>query len=255
MQIAQKIQVNDTHAIAAVFHQPTGIPDKGKVPAVLFLHGRTGDKNEANGIFQRAAEALAEAGIAVLRIDYRGCGESTCMPYEDLTFDTLLADANAALTHLANQNIVDANRIGVLGMSWGGLVASYLSKNNKGVKSVVLWNPVDSLGPSVQSWSKQQDNLAKGFFEFGKNQKRKLKKEFLEVAPKYFEGPDAISHLGDKALIIHGKEKADVESAQKYEGKNKVIGKLVVGGNHVFEGDKASGEVIAKTVNWIQQKL
>lgn len=43
---------------------------------VLMLHGYTGARNENGGMFRRTAHAFAEYGIATLRIDFIGSGQS-----------------------------------------------------------------------------------------------------------------------------------------------------------------------------------
>ena len=59
--------------IAGVVVQPSG---DGPFPAVLMLHGFASSKDEVGGMYQRLAAQLGEQGIASLRIDFRGWGES-----------------------------------------------------------------------------------------------------------------------------------------------------------------------------------
>ena len=90
-----------------------GLPlaSTAKVPVVLILHGSGGV--DGRGAFY--AKALQEAGIATLEITMfpRGgrpkAGQRATMPH-----------AAAALKWLAAQPNVDAQRLGVMGFSWGG---------------------------------------------------------------------------------------------------------------------------------------
>src|ERR1700741_2613407 len=98
-----------------------------KVPAVLILHGSAGV--DGRGAFY--ASALQEAGVATLEIvmfQSRGrprAGHGATMPH-----------AAAALKWLAARPDVNAERLGVMGFSWGGvmsvLIASELVQERLG---------------------------------------------------------------------------------------------------------------------------
>jgi len=98
-----------------------------KVPAVLILHGSAGV--DGRGAFY--ASALQEAGIATLEIvmfEARGrprAGHGATMPH-----------AAAGLKWLAARPDVNAERLGVMGFSWGGvmsvLIASELVQERLG---------------------------------------------------------------------------------------------------------------------------
>ncbi|MBY5788406.1 alpha/beta hydrolase family protein [Rhizobium leguminosarum] len=121
--------------------------DVAKPPVVLMLHGFTGSRNEwssdavKEGLFGRAAPVLAKNGIASLRIDFRGSGESDGK-FEDMTVETEITDAQAALDFLSTNDSVDGKRISLMGMSLGGAVTTAVAGRTKTpLKSVVLWNP------------------------------------------------------------------------------------------------------------------
>jgi len=50
------------------------------VPAVLLLHGFASSKDEVGNMYAREAKALAEKGIASLRIDFAGFGKKRGRP-------------------------------------------------------------------------------------------------------------------------------------------------------------------------------
>jgi pimeloyl-ACP methyl ester carboxylesterase len=91
-------------------------------PAVVMLHGFASNRDEIGGIFAAQAAALAEAGIASLRIDFRGYGDSAGAEAA-VTIDRMLEDAAIARAHLASVEGVDATRIGALGYSFGAAIA------------------------------------------------------------------------------------------------------------------------------------
>lgn len=133
--------------------QPSGDP----APVVLLLHGFTGSRNElptehvSEGIFARTAARLAESGYASLRIDFRGSGESMAdMSFAETTFETQIADAQAAMAWLQSHEGVDGEDIFVIGWSQGGLVATGAAGRTNLPDAVALWaavaTPQDTYG-------------------------------------------------------------------------------------------------------------
>ena len=106
---------------------------KNKVPAVILLHGVGGvtldiPKNHMHEI----ASTLNALGIAALIIDSQSTRDVR-MPselYQKVTASMRVADAYAGLNLIATHPKIDMNRIGVMGMSRGGLVA-LLSQSEK----------------------------------------------------------------------------------------------------------------------------
>src|SRR3984957_11550848 len=81
-------------------HTPPGFKaaTTGGYPAILLLHGFGGNRHEHNGLFIKAASAFARAGMVVLRVDFRGSGE-TGGSTRDITINTQLQDARDAFDH------------------------------------------------------------------------------------------------------------------------------------------------------------
>lgn len=124
-------------------------PDADTPPVALLLHGFTGQRHEATvpslgqGVFAHTAARLADAGIASLRIDFRGSGDSTAgSTFAETTPERQIADAAAALTWIGRQSDLDGTSVHVVGWSFGGLVAASLAGRDDRVASVSLWNPV-----------------------------------------------------------------------------------------------------------------
>lgn len=93
--------------------------DGEAIPAVVILHGSSGVDSRGS----LYARALNDAGVATLEIDMwgardiAGAGQRPPLP----TFT--LPDAFGALAYLAGTPGIDAQRIGVLGFSWGGVMS------------------------------------------------------------------------------------------------------------------------------------
>lgn len=137
--MAAEIQVNfecGGEAILGVLHVPVTAP----APGVVMCHGFTGHKAETHRLFVTTARDLAAHGLAVLRFDFRGSGDSAG-EFRDMTISREIEDARAALRYLADRPGVDATRLGALGLSLGGCVAACLSGRER-LQALVLWAAV-----------------------------------------------------------------------------------------------------------------
>lgn len=93
----------------------------------------------ADASLQRSiAQALAGAGMLVLRYDDRGCGASEG-DFGKARFSDLVEDAAAAVAYLRTRP--DAGPLGLIGHGEGGLAACLLAAKDGAIKSVVLLAP------------------------------------------------------------------------------------------------------------------
>jgi dipeptidyl aminopeptidase/acylaminoacyl peptidase len=104
------------NGVDATLNVPDGVAN---APAVLMLHGFGSQKNEVGDMYTREAKALADKGIASLRISFQGFGKSDG-DTGSATFDQMVGDALAAGHYLAGVPGVDSHRLGILGFSLGG---------------------------------------------------------------------------------------------------------------------------------------
>ena len=100
-------------------------------------------------MFVQAARRLASAGIASLRLDFMGSGDSAG-DFVDCTIATQLADAHTALAWLREQDGVDPARCGVVGISLGGMIAALLLGDDPDLRAGVLLCPVGDPPAAIQ---------------------------------------------------------------------------------------------------------
>jgi dienelactone hydrolase len=166
-QAAEKIidfQV-DGKKIVGTLNIPDGV---SKPPAILLLHGFTGSRNELEipavkeGIFARAARMWAEKGVASLRIDFMGSGDSEG-DYADTTMEGQVKQALAALDVLADTPEIDKDKLALVGWSMGGAVASAVAgRTEQELDAVALWAPGTNMG-SAMTFILGPDTVKKGF--------------------------------------------------------------------------------------------
>lgn len=117
------------------------IPAQEQYDIVILMHGFTGQRN--NDILIAVKDLLLEKGIASIRFDFNGHGESDGL-LEDMTVLNELADAKAILDYV--RSLEQVRHIYILGHSQGGVVASMLAGYYPEVfEKVVLMAPAATL--------------------------------------------------------------------------------------------------------------
>jgi uncharacterized protein len=127
-------------------------PGAGPFPAVALVTGSgPQDRDETllgHKPFLVIADHLTRAGIAVLRYDDRGVGESGGDFAAGTTVD-FAGDAAAAIAYLQTHGAVDARRIGLIGHSEGGLIAPLVATGTHGAQRADVAFVVLLAGPGL----------------------------------------------------------------------------------------------------------
>ncbi|MFH0908794.1 MAG: alpha/beta fold hydrolase [bacterium] len=244
--------------IVGMLHVPA--KRKGKCPAVVCFHGLTGSKTESHRLFVKAARMLAETGMVCLRIDFRGSGDSEG-DFSQMTIGREIEDAREALKFLRARPEVDTKRIGILGMSMGGMVSAYVLGSDKQIRTSVLWAPVGNPRRLVAGRLNERtltqlatmgiadvDGWAVG---------QAFVDEMLGLDPL-----KAVIRVKGPVLIIHGDNDESVPAnetkayvdALKRAGK-KVQYHLVHGADHTFNSLAWETETLAMTFDWFRTML
>lgn len=118
--------------LEGIVHVPEG---PGKFPGVVVCHPHPrygGDMR--NGIVVALSQCLRDAGIAALRFNFRGAGNS------EGTFDRGIGevqDVAEAVTYLTLHDAVESSRVGVAGYSFGAWMALAACEASSMVQAVV----------------------------------------------------------------------------------------------------------------------
>lgn len=98
------------------------LPDADALcPMVAIAHGFAGTRQEG-GAYPELAEALAQRGIASIRCDFPGCGDSK-ESFRLNTLSVMAWDVRSSISYALENYNMDPLRIGLLGTSLGGRVA------------------------------------------------------------------------------------------------------------------------------------
>lgn len=105
--------------LSGLVRRPSGVT--GRVPVTIIMHGFMGNKNER--MLALLADSLAARGIASVRFDFNGHGQSEGK-FEEMTVPNEIEDAKKIYAYVASQPWADTTRIALAGHSQGGVVSA-----------------------------------------------------------------------------------------------------------------------------------
>jgi uncharacterized protein len=255
--------------VFAILHLPKPSHlSQNKFPAVLLCHGFGGNKSGKFRLFVRIAEQLAKCGIAALRLDFRGAGDSEG-DFKDTTIQSQLEDAQIAFEYLKNHPLIDTKRIGILGRSLGGMISYATATRFPDVKSVALWAPVFDGKPWLEKKiaekpaepkfrSIQFDKALNSYTFLGTPLSAAFIREFFS-----FNGENELQKLSHiPLLLIFGEKDPVVEKyhQDQYEAIRRHASaytkKLVLPlSDHDFSVPDEQKILLQETVDWFQKHL
>lgn len=227
------------------------LPQKG-APCVLFSHGFESSKDGDKWL--ELSSRLYDAGFASLRFSYRGCGEGEERSegeFEDTTLTGRILDYKAAIAFL-HQAKINTTRLGVIGSSFGGMVA--LAARDDRIRAMItLATPFFFPSPSELELKQSKD---KGYFELGSG--KRLRMDFFEDLTKYNIGAE-IKKIHYPLLIIHGAmdETVPVEQAYglyRHATEPKRL-EIIEEANHIFDKPEHLETVINLSIEWFKSYL
>jgi uncharacterized protein len=120
--------------IAGTIRVPAGVGKGERRPAFMVLHG-FGSNSGSSNVLEPCA-MFEKLGYVTLRFDMPGCGQSEGEKGLLVCLDQVQATSDA-LTMLAKHPNVEADRIGVIGSSFGAAVAVYTGGVDKRVAAAI----------------------------------------------------------------------------------------------------------------------
>lgn len=131
------------HTLGGTFTKPSGVTTP--LPVVISISGSgPQDRDEYISIvpkgyrlFRQVADTLARRGVAMLRMDDRGVGESGGN-FAAATSRDFANDIRAAIAYLRTRSDIDARKIFLIGHSEGGMIAPMVAVDEPGLAGIVL---------------------------------------------------------------------------------------------------------------------
>ena len=204
------------------------LPKARNPPCIITLHGLESSKDGTK--WPMIATQLCKVGIACFRFSFRGCGEGSQKSegvFSDTTLTNRIKDFSMTLKFLANLKQVNMGKLGVIGSSFGGMVA--IASNNTPVHALALLSTPYTLEEIM-------NQLVKGEKYYYLPSGNKLKREFFIDLQQY----DLLENMKtlSPTLIIHGgkDQLVPVEHAIKLYNYSKDPKKIQIirGANHRF---------------------
>lgn len=158
------------------------------------------------------ADHLTRQGFAVLRYDKRGVGLTGGQRHPGSTTDDYAADALAAVRFLAMQPNIDADRIGVIGHSEGGIVAAMVAAEApEEVAFIVMLAGTGLPGIEIKSMqdaaARRADGMPETLVRLNQTQERGL----LEVAASDLGRQEALLAMAKATRDLPENVKATLE--------------------------------------------
>jgi dienelactone hydrolase len=279
------------HVLAGTLTIPRGV--SGRLPVVITISGSgPQDRDEHLPIvpgfrpFRQIADTLGRRGIAVLRLDDRGTGESTG-DFSKATSADFADDVRAAIAWLRARPDIDPQRIALLGHSEGAMIAPMVAATDPKLAGIVLM-----AGPSKRGREVLDHQIRYGIEHDSSIAAAKRDSAFAATrsaadttaAPlawmKFFlayEPLPTIRKVKVPVLVLQGAtdqqvtaDQADaIDAALREAGNRDVTVRVLANRNHLFLPDsignpagyvrlpsgKIGPDVMGEIVNWLVPRL
>jgi pimeloyl-ACP methyl ester carboxylesterase len=218
---------------------------------------------------------MAKRGIASIRMDFPGCGDST-ESFTENNISNMLLDLQAARIFAENLIQVDTDRVALLGYSMGGRLVVLLSEIDPSYRAMVAW------APSVLDGAERERVTTFGGADEYELNKRRAQQEGsvvyttqwgtqLELGPDWFTDIEntspqsALAKFTGPLLVIYGDADGTVwpsiaESALSAAStSSEAVGLLIPGAGHGFgfytDNPEMADLVVESTADFLAERL
>jgi len=226
----EKIVRFGEYGLTGVLHSPS----EGASTCVITCHGLMSSKDSEK--YVEVSRRFCGEGFAVLRFDFRGCGESRGR-FKDTSLTGRIEDLESALDFVQEQGY---GGIGVMGSSLGGTVSVLVAAKDKRVKALVTWSTPCHL----------DELFREGVLEGLEKLRRDAKKYDVIKAMKKVHCPILIVHgsLDEQVPLSHGK------ALYKNANEPKDI-QIIEGADHRLTNPIQRRKAIKLTLEWFKKHL
>jgi dienelactone hydrolase len=289
--IAEEVQIitNEGYLLAGTLTIP--VIESPPFPAVILItaSGHSDRDHVGNNKypinqyrpFRQIADALSRRGIVVLRMDDRGVGCSKGGVLADATIIERSDDTRAGLEYLIKRKEIDAQRLGLLGLSEGANIAPIVAASDSSIRAIVMMAAIARSGWEIEEYQYRYEiEREEGLTEEEHEQKVLEKKKRLKEAvskgdanrhDEFYLNQYIPLQIAKKVkcsvLILHGDKDAHIPSedaqifanAIRLNGNKDVTFKIMKNHNHLFledsDGRKSRYFDFLKSTNKLSEKL
>lgn len=251
----EKLDIFDSmgRRIAATLHRPEGA---GTFPTVIIAHGFMTNKEKHRAL----SEALEKEGIASVRFDFFGHGESDGK-FENMTVRKMVENLRLVVKHAGDLYFVGS--IGLFGSSMGGMAALLHAAQDSRIRAMVLKAPVSDFRQAVRKelgQVKMADWEKKGWVTMhdADGTSYRMNYSFYRDGEKCDVYRDARG-IECPLLVVHGNKDSNVplEQSKRLLGAVKSEEKeleVLEGCTHYFRPEEKK-ELIRLSVSWFGRWL
>src|SRR5690606_15447833 len=170
--------------IPAFYYRPARLPDHGKLPVVINIHG--GPESQAMAYFSATTQYMVnELGIAVLYPNVRGSagyGKSYLRLDNAEKREDSVRDIGALLDWIAAQPELDASRVAVIGGSYGGyMVLATMTHYPERIRAGIDVVGISHFGTFLTNTEDYRRDLRRA--EYGDERDASMQKLFERISP------------------------------------------------------------------------
>ncbi|MBN1307747.1 MAG: alpha/beta fold hydrolase [Chitinispirillaceae bacterium] len=226
-------------------------------PCVIFCHGFTGHRFGPGYLFVKLSRALADAGIASVRFDFCGAGESEGL-FSEMHTDTMMRDLRAVAAEVRRR--FTPVRLILFGHSFGGMIAARCAADT-GAEGLILLSPVGDPQGLVRQHKAllEAGTNRRGFYENGPHEMSLL---FLDRLLGFDPVGELVASFSGNMLLIHGDRDPSISIDESYRyvaaAKEASIAadyRLLPGADHNYSRVPDVVAVIETTVTWIREHV
>lgn len=151
----KKVTFNNRYGITLVadLYEPKNY--EGKLPAIAVCGPFGAVKEQCSGLY---AQTMAEKGYLTIAFDPSFTGESTGYPRDMASPDINTEDFQSAIDFLSNQDNVDKEKIGIIGIcGWGGMALNVAALDTR-IKATVTSTMHDMSRVNANGYFDNDDN-------------------------------------------------------------------------------------------------
>ncbi len=213
------VNLKDKNTLAGTLSLPK---NKKDFPVVVLITG-SGQQNRDEEIlghkpFAVIADDFAKKGIATLRLDDRGIGDSSAGSPND-TSESFAGDSNAAVDFLVKKGY---KNIGLVGHSEGGMIAPIVALENKNVKFIVSMAGVGIPVLDLMLIQNQNIDRLSGASEKQIQEDIALKKHYFEYLAQY-KGSNFENDVQKEMNVFFEKNKSELSK----EAQSQIVTTLI----------------------------